>query len=228
MSPATTQLLVDEVLPRIRSAVPNAVKRVGCEDVEELIQDTVAQAASALESCENRGVPIYPASVAYYAVQRAKSGRRSYGATRTDVLSPAAALDGKVACESMDEGIRDDDGDGGLLSLHDLLASETEDPAQQAGRQLDWAEVLEDLDTRKLEILRTVAEGGALNKLARKFGISNPRVTQLKCELSRQIKQRLGTDILADATRRPRWAASVYAQQEADACRHARAKASVW
>ena len=37
MSPATAQLLIDEVLPRIRSAVPNAVKRVGCEDVDELI-----------------------------------------------------------------------------------------------------------------------------------------------------------------------------------------------
>ena len=228
MCPATAKLLIDQVLPRIRSAVPRCVKTVGCEDVDELIQDTVTSAAQMLEACEVNGKPIYPASVAFYAIQRGKSGRRSYGATRTDVLCASAQLDGNVACESMDEGIRNDDGDGGMLSLHDLLASNTEDPAQQAVRQLDWAEVLSDLDCRKLEILRAVAEGGTLNKLARKFGVSNPRITQLKCELARQIKQRLGDDVLADVARRPRWASSVYAQQEADACRHARAKANEW
>ena len=111
MSPATARMLIEQVLPRIKSAVPNSVKRVGCEDVDELIQDTAAQAAYALESCENRGVPIYPASVAYYAVQRAKSGRRSYGATRTEAMCPACQLDGNSTLASMDEHLPCDDED---------------------------------------------------------------------------------------------------------------------
>lgn len=227
MSPATAKLLIDEVLPRIRSAVPNAIKRVGCEDVEELIQDTAAQAAYALESCENRGVPIYPASVAFYAIQRAKSGRRANYAGRADVLSSACQLDGRSALSSMDEPIPSDT-EGDELTLHDVLGRNEADPAEQAARELDWEPLLAELDARKLAILRTVAEGGTLNRLAKRFGISNPRITQLKSELAKQIKGRLGNNVLADVIRRPRWAASTYAQQQADACRHARAKASAW
>lgn len=226
MSPETARILVDEVLPRIRSAVPNSVKRVGCEDVEELTQDTVAQAAMALESCEVNRRPIYPASVAYFAIQRAKCGRRSYGATRTDVLCPAAALDGNSTPVSMDEDLPSGDEDTGP-TLHDQLAAPVEGPDEQGARELDWESLLADLDDRQVAILRTVAEGGTLSKLAQKYHVSPAWITMLKQGLGGLIKLRLGDDVLADVARRPRWAASVYAQQEADACRHARSK-DVW
>jgi hypothetical protein len=45
-------------------------------------------AARMLEKLENNGQPLMPHSVAYYTLQRLKSGRRSYTAGRTDVLSP--------------------------------------------------------------------------------------------------------------------------------------------
>jgi hypothetical protein len=40
MSPQAGAVLVQEVAPRLRSAIPHCVKTVGAEDGEELVQDT--------------------------------------------------------------------------------------------------------------------------------------------------------------------------------------------
>ena len=222
MSPATAQLLIDEVLPRIQSAVPRCVKTVGCEDVGELIQDTVASAAQMLEACEANGRPIYPASVAFYAIQRGKTGRRSYGATRTDALCASAQLDGNVSLTSMDEGIpTDDEGEG--LTLHDVLGNNEEDPSQTAGRQIDWGELMETLGDREVAIIQSTISGGKLDDLARRFGISSPRINQIKKALGMRIKQIWGATAIADATRAPAWAATVNAVREQARCRHERA-----
>ena len=52
MSPQAGFLLQDQVVPRLRSAIPNAVSFIGCEDVEELIQDSTALAAKMMHNAE--------------------------------------------------------------------------------------------------------------------------------------------------------------------------------
>jgi hypothetical protein len=47
MSPQAGWILQEEVVPRLRSAIPRAVSFVGSEDAEELIQDATAMAAIA-------------------------------------------------------------------------------------------------------------------------------------------------------------------------------------
>ena len=227
MTAAAAEMLVKEIMPRIVSAVPRILKRGGSEDDSELIQDGAVQAVDAIESLETRGQPLYASSIAFYTLQRLKSGRRANYAGRADVLSPAAQLDGRSALSSLDEPLPGE-GENECNTLHDLLAAPVEGPDEQAARELDWESVLADLDDRQLAILRTVAEGGKLNALARKYRVSPAWVTMLKQGLGGLIKLRMGDGILADATRRPRWVASVYAQQEADACRHARSKAAAW
>jgi len=216
------EMLVREIMPRIASAVPRILKRGGSEDDSELIQDGAVQAVDAIESLETRGQPLYPASIAFYTLQRLKSGRRANYAGRADVLSPAAQLDGHSTLSSMDEGIAtDDEGDG--LTLHDVLAKHEEDPAQKAARQIDWSEIMAELDDRKLAILRATAEGSKLEDLAKRFGISKPRISQLKTELGRQVKARWGDDALADAMCTPTWHACLNATKEQARCRHERA-----
>ena len=221
MSPAAGLMLVEKIVPIIEATVPHAVKTVGAEDFGELVQDTVTMAAQMVESCETRGHPIYPNSVAYYAIQHAKTGRRSYGATRTDALCPAAQLDGKSTVASMDEVVSDESEDG--LTLHDLLAAPSEDPAQQAGRQIDWAELMVNFTDRELAILKATINGEQLDLLAQQFGVCAARVTLLKREIGRQIRLRWGDSALEDATRAPAWAGSITAVRERAACRHARA-----
>ena len=222
MSPAAGLMLVQEIVPRIQAAVPRTVKPIGAEDFREIVADTIVLAANMVESCEVRGRPLYPSSIAYFAIQAVRHGRRSTSASRTDAMSPAAQLDGNATLDSMDESVEAEDGDA--LSLHELLAGPAEDPAQIAGRELDWAELMEDLTERDLALLRTTINGDRLDLLARQFGVTPARVTQLKRELGQQIQLRWGTTVLEDVTRAPAWAGSINASHERQACRHERSK----
>ncbi len=223
MSPAAGLVLVDQIMPIITATVPHTVKPVGAEDHGEIIQDTLTMAAQMVESCEARGKAVIPNSVAYYAVQLAKTGRRSYGATRTDALCPAAQIDGNSTVASLDEAIPDQGEEG--ETLHDMLAGPVEDPAQAAGRKLDWNEIMADLSDRDMAILEATVNGDQLNRLAVRMGVSAPRLTQIKREIGRRIKGRWGDDALSDVTRMPLWACTINAGREQSLCQHLRAKA---
>ena len=100
----TTQaglMLVNKIMPLIAAAIAKgAVTPVGCEDAEELTAEGCALAATALESAERRGKSVPASSVAFYAVQRLKGGRRSGYAGKSDVMSAGAALSGRAQVRS--------------------------------------------------------------------------------------------------------------------------------
>src|SRR5579863_230623 len=54
-SPQAGWLLVNEIVPRLRTALPGAVRCVGAEVQEELLQDGTAIAAKILHSAEAAG-----------------------------------------------------------------------------------------------------------------------------------------------------------------------------
>ena len=95
MSPQMGDMLVQEVAPRLRSAA-SSVPAVGHEDREELVADMTANAAAMMDSAERAGKKFTAGNMAYYAARAARSGRRSTGSSRSDVLSPGARLDGRV------------------------------------------------------------------------------------------------------------------------------------
>jgi len=220
MSPSAGLLLVNQIMPLIQAAVPRTVRRVDAEDVGELIQDTVAQAAQMLDACEAKGSPIYPGSLAFYAVQHAKTGRRSYKSSRLDALHPGARLDGKISLHSMDEPLTGNTEDA--LSLHDLLSFPSEDPAQQAGREIDWGSLLEDLSERETAILHNTVSGDSLSSRAKQFNVSSAMISKLKREVGRKVKARWGDDILKEIICQPLWAATTNAHREQAACHHER------
>jgi hypothetical protein len=142
---------------------------------------------------------------------------------KVNISGEMATDTGRAALASMDEGIPAD-GDGGeATTLHDVLGSDAEDPSQAAARKIDWAALVANLDARKLGILKAFADGGKLQALARKFRVSAPRITQLKAELARQIKEAWGDGAIADAVRAPSWRAGIAAGRERSLCRHERA-----
>ncbi|MBM4024642.1 MAG: hypothetical protein FJ280_04450 [Planctomycetes bacterium] len=227
MSPSAAMMLELQIMPIIRATVPRVVTPVGAEDSMELVQDTLCSAAQMMESAERSGKPLHPSGIAYYAIQRAKSGRRSTGACRTDAMCAGAQLDRKVTLDSMDaplEGAIEGEDAG---TLHDLLAGQSEDPARAAAREIDWSELLQRLDDREIDILVLTAEGGRLNKLARKFRVSQARVCQLRRELGARIHDLWGASALQDATRESTWQRNnVRATRERLACRRERWLAS--
>ena len=96
MSPAVQELFMAQIAPIPTAAVPRIVVPVGAEDADELVQDALVAACEAVHRLEKRGQQIIPRSVAYYTIQRLKSGRRSTGSGRTDVMSPGCQLDGNA------------------------------------------------------------------------------------------------------------------------------------
>lgn len=222
MSPAAGMMLTNEVLPILTATIPRVVRMIGSEDPEELVQDAVASAAQFVDSLERRGRAIYPQSVAYYSVQRAKSGRRSYSASRMDALSPAAQLDSTVALDHLDAEISQLTSD--TTTLHDLLADTKEDPSQRAARELDWSALLASLGRRDRAIVRQTAEEASLGTMAGQFRVSPARVCQLRRELGSKVRALMGAEVLADAARVPAWQSSLQVVREREACRWGRAQ----
>src|SRR6266567_1916937 len=150
------KILVKQIAPRIRSALPNAVPRVGAEDVAELVQDALAMAARILASATARGRAVSPGNVAYFAIGLAKAGRRSTGTSKTDALAPGTQLRGRSHVCSLEEPLYSAAGME-PLTLGEVLASEAEDPSVTAARNLDWQAFADTLDEMGRAILECMA-----------------------------------------------------------------------
>src|SRR5688572_8810323 len=105
MSPKSSWILVNEVMPRIYSAVPNAVRCVGSEDHQELCQDGAAMAAKMLVNAEKAGKKVTAGNIAYYTILHLKTGRRSVGNSVADALSTGTQFVGNSSVGSMDEEV---------------------------------------------------------------------------------------------------------------------------
>jgi hypothetical protein len=91
MSPHAGYLLQEEVVPRLASAIRNAVAFIGSEDAEELIQDGTAIAAKIMHNAElsgkhvgkSAGGPnknaITAGNVAYYTIEKLSTLARTLG-----------------------------------------------------------------------------------------------------------------------------------------------------
>ena len=95
------RILIDEIMPILSASIPR-LRVISCDDAEEVTADAVAGAAAMLDSAERSGKPLRGRSVAHYCLQRAKVGRRSTSANRTDVLAPSTILDGHSVVTSLD------------------------------------------------------------------------------------------------------------------------------
>ena len=160
MSPAAQELFMREIAPMLIATVPRVVMAVGAEDADELVQDALVSACQAVHQLEKNKRPIVPRSVAYYTLQRLKSGRRSTGAGRTDVMSPGCQLDGHSSVTSLDQPMKDSEGEGDDdLTLSDLIGGRKDDPCQAATRNADWGEFMTMLDGPQRYIVQATARG---------------------------------------------------------------------
>jgi len=209
-------MLEKEIYPIIRNTVPRVVRPTGSEDPEELVQDATASAAEMIEAMEKAGKEPLPHSIAYYSIQRTKSGRRSYGDIRTDVMSPGFQMDNDGAVCSMQEPAGDDED----LTIGDAIASRSEDMAGKVLRQIDWDAFLETLDARKRRIVEELMLGFGTGDIAKLFSVSAARITQIKREIAQDIKEFMGDTILVDAVQESIWERDIRCLHEQRESRH--------
>ena len=222
MSPRAGFVLVQEILPRIRSGVLRGVRQVGSEDIEELIQDATAHAALLLHRVEESGKQVSAGNIAYYALLHTRSGRRSTGGSRTDVMASGTQLDGRSSVLSFEEPVGLDPDTGETVSLGELLGGGHEDPSQAAARNLDWEEFLGGHDQRYPAMAITVANGKSLRTLKKKFRLSDSAISSLKHRMAADIREAMGEDVLREVMRSPRWRGDITVEHEKALCRGAR------
>jgi len=224
MSPHAGFVLIDQIVPRLRSAIPHCVRPVGGEDAEELVQDAIVVAAQMLDRLEQTGKKVTPGNIAYYTILHMKSGRRSTSAGRTDVMSSGGQLDGKSCVLSLEMEVGFDEEINEPVRLGEFLSCSQDDPSMAAGRNMDWEEFIDTHDERYRHILQDIGEGRTVKDTAKTCGAGYSRIYQLKQKLAKEVREFLGEEAIADAVHVPQWRGNIRADFEKAACQADRRK----
>ena len=219
MTPSTKQLLLNEVQPRLRNAIPHKVPFVGSDDPEELLQDGLLIALRIVNGARRSRKDVTGGSVAYYTLKCLRSGRRSLSYRKTDPLHPAAQLNGHCQVHSLEEPVGSDESGDEPMTLGDMLPAHDDDPATQACRRLDWDHLIQHLDAVTKAILQALTVGHELTSLIKRFRRSRSTLQNHKDRLGRFIKERLGEDILVQVQEHPGWHNDLHVNRERLACR---------
>ncbi len=219
MTPSTEHLLLKEVQPRLRIAITRTVPVVGSDDQEELLQDGLVIALRLLNGARRSRKNVTGASVAYYTIKCLRSGRRSTCYRKTDPLHPASQLNGHCRLHSFEEPVAVDRSTDESLTLGEMLPAREDDPATQAGRRLDWDQLVQQLDAVTKAILLCLATCEELTGLVSRFRRSRSMIQNHKDRLARLIKECMGEDILRQIQEQPGWHNDIHATREKLACR---------
>ena len=209
MSPESGTMLLEQIAPRLRAAIPKVVYPVGAEDAEELVQDALVTAAQMLDAVERHGKTVTPGNIAYYAILAMKSGRRSQCRSRADTMAQGTQLDHKSCVLSMEEEVGYDPELDQAVTLGELLASEREDPAASGARNVDWEAFLAGHDDRYRVVVRGMVEGRTAKDTAKRAGPGFAHIYQLQSRLAEDLREFMGAEAVADALRTPVWQTSL-------------------
>ena len=218
MSPQAGCLLVEEIAPRLRSIIPKAVKPVGAEDSEELLQDAITFAAQILDSVEKRKKKVTVGNIAYYVTLHMKSGRRSQCASRADTMAGGTQLDGKSSVMSVEEEVAYDPETNEAITLGSLLTTDQEDPSTIATRQIDWSLFLATHDYRYGVIVLGYIQGKTLKETARDVGVGYSGLWALKQQLAIDLLEFLGPEAVTDSLKAPTWKGNMTVDRERASC----------
>jgi len=220
MSPMMGEMLVTQVVPRLRAAA-SSIPKVGHEDDEEIVQDATLMAARMMDSAEKSGQPFTAGNIAYYAARAARSGRRSYYTGRSDAMSPGCQIDGNARHDPLDGDIVFDCGETG--SLHDIVsgyAGHESDPAEEASRNLDWDAFLNAHPPRHRIAILVLVEGGTMRDAGKRCGLKDSAALLLKRRIASDLIGFFGEDVirrLMDGVR-PGWESDLRQVRERHLC----------
>ena len=225
MSPMLNEMLVKEVVPRLRNAA-RSIPKIGCEDDEEIVQDATLMAAKMMDSAEKSGRTFTAGNISYYTERAARSGRRSYYSGRSDVYSPGCQIDGHAIHEHLDDDVEFESGDFG--TLHDIISpfdpnSHEADPAEEAGRNLDWQAFVASHSPRHRIAILVLVDGGTMREAGKRCGLKDSAALVLKRRIAADLIEFFGEDVirrLIDGMR-PGWESDLRMTRERHLC-HAR------
>ena len=169
-----------EMLPLIRSRARRAFRRLDPESREDLIEETIANAFCNFVRLVRNGKAntAYATPLANFAIRQAISGRRVGSKSRIhDVTSPFARSARGIRVERFDS-------EQGALRIA-LVEDRRAGPADIAAARIDVASWFHSMSDGHRRIAQALAMGETTGDVARQFGLSSARVSQIRSLLKR-------------------------------------------
>jgi hypothetical protein len=185
-SQLSTQPITDETREAFEALVPSieriaayAFRRFPRWRRSDLIADVVATAYAAFVRLVNRGLKAlaYASPLAKYAIRRVRTGRE-VGSQQTvrDALSPLAQRHQGFSVLTLGER-------PGEVGWERLAEGRKANPAEVASCRVDFATWLSRLTKFQRDVAMRLAVGDTTSEAAKHFGVSRPRISQLRQEL---------------------------------------------
>ena len=174
------------LVPKIRRQAAWALRRLRREAREEFIQEVIANAFVAWSRlvAQGREHIARPTPLADFALRQVRAGRRvGCRLNSQDVMSPAARRQ-SLRIAQLDQLEK------GTESWRQLLIEDRHaGPAETAAARMDLAAWWITLSERNRRIARALAGGESTRVVARQFGLSPGRISQLRGWLRRHWEQ---------------------------------------
>jgi len=170
-----------QMLPLIEQVARGAFRFHDPDTREELTAEVVGLALLMFAALAGQGREsiAYATPLARYGVARVRDGRRAGSPMNVnDVASAVCRRQRGITIERLDRCRRDGEGWREIV-----VEDKTAGPAEIAATRIDFGDWLGLLPSRKREIAETLATGESTGKTARRFGLSDARVSQLRREL---------------------------------------------
>ena len=169
------------MLPRIRRQAGYYLRHVSKKERADAIQEVVANTFVSWVRLNDRGKAdlAYAGPLARYGAKQYLSGRRVGSRMNGhDVTSAYCQRSKRILVEQLDH-FDDPNNEWQEIVVEDRHSG----PAEVAGTRIDFGDWLESLPERTRHVAETLATGEATSQVARMFGCSASRISQLRREL---------------------------------------------
>jgi hypothetical protein len=175
------------MLPAIRTHARIAFRYLDAEAREEAVQDVVCNACVATARLAELGKLdlAYPSVLARYGVAQVNDGRKVGGRLNCkDVLAPYCQRKKNLAVERLDRFDKD------TGEWVEAIVEDSRTPVpEQAAFRCDFPAWLATLPRRDRRIAEFLALGNRTSEAARRFRVSQGRISQLRRELAESWRQ---------------------------------------
>ena len=179
------------MMPKILEIARWAFRKLDAERRQEAIAETLASAFEMYHRLVELGREhlAYPSPLALYAIRHCRAGRRVGSRLNIgDVLSPYAQHRKGIVVESLDR-FDEEENQWREAVVEDTRSSPVPDVV---AFRCDFSDWLHDLPRRNRRLAESLAVGHTTGEVARKFGVSPGRVSQLRRELEKSWERLQG------------------------------------
>lgn len=185
------------MLPAITTHAKIAFRHLAPEDREEAVQEVACNACAAFKRLFDLGKQdvAHAGVLARYGVSQVIDGRKVGGHLNCkDVMSEYCQRRKKIAVERLDKYDQAED-----QWMEVLIEDRHAGPFDIVRTKLDFGAWLRSLPIRLRRIARTLAKGERTQDVARTFGLSDGRISQIRSELLASWRRFVGEDAPPEA-----------------------------